>query len=87
MSHGRTLTETLSQIFQEREAELKRRSIPLDITCFRTSIWDETLYKCWSSIVVSLIPNVGTLESHLENFGQILEADEVGVMIFDDHMQ
>lgn len=32
-------------VFIEREAELKRRSIPLDITCFRTSIWDETLYK------------------------------------------
>jgi Ras-related GTP-binding protein A/B len=32
-------------IFREREAELKRRSLPLDITCFRTSIWDETLYK------------------------------------------
>lgn len=29
----------------ERESELRRRSIPLDITCFRTSIWDETLYK------------------------------------------
>ena len=33
------------QIFTEREVELKRRSLPLDITCFRTSIWDETLYK------------------------------------------
>ena len=32
-------------IFREREIELKRRSLPLDITCFRTSIWDETLYK------------------------------------------
>ena len=32
-------------IFSEREAELKRRSHPLEATCFKTSIWDETLYK------------------------------------------
>jgi Ras-related GTP-binding protein A/B len=64
-------------IFQERESELQRRSLPLSITCFRTSIWDETLYKAWSSIVYSLIPNVRQLEDHLEQFAEILEADEV----------
>eukprot|EP01135_Chromosphaera_perkinsii_P001508 Nk52_evm2s193 gene=Nk52_evmTU2s193 len=65
------------QIFMEREQELKRRSLPLDINCFRTSIWDETLYKAWSSIVYSLIPNVVQLERHLQNFADILDADEV----------
>ncbi|KNC86323.1 Ras-like GTP-binding protein A [Sphaeroforma arctica JP610] len=64
-------------IFGDRELELKRRSLPLDITCFRTSIWDETLYKAWSSIVYSLIPNVRLLELHLSKFADILEADEV----------
>lgn len=64
-------------IFMERESELRRRSIPLDITCFRTSIWDETLYKAWSSIVVSLIPNVNTLQTQLESFASIMDADEV----------
>lgn len=33
------------QIFKEREEDLKRLSRPLACTCFRTSIWDETLYK------------------------------------------
>jgi len=64
-------------VFAERMGELKRRSIPMDITCFRTSIWDETLYKAWSSIVVSLIPNVDILEKHLNNFCSLLDADEV----------
>ena len=32
-------------IFAEREQDLKRLSMPLKCTCFRTSIWDETLYK------------------------------------------
>ena len=33
------------QIFDKREAELMKRSLPLECTCFKTSIWDETLYK------------------------------------------
>merc|ERR1711907_294716 len=51
--------------------------LPLKITAFQTSIWDETLYKAWSSIVHALIPNVRLLEKHLERFCEICEADEV----------
>nr|XP_033705357.1 ras-related GTP-binding protein B isoform X11 [Tursiops truncatus] len=32
-------------IFKEREEDLRRLSRPLECSCFRTSIWDETLYK------------------------------------------
>mmetsp|Transcript_5871 Transcript_5871/g.7613 ORF Transcript_5871/g.7613 Transcript_5871/m.7613 type:complete len:453 (-) Transcript_5871:324-1682(-) len=45
--------------------------------CFGTSIWDETLYKAWSEIVTNLIPNIGVLESHLNDFCRICDADEV----------
>jgi Ras-related GTP-binding protein A/B len=69
--------EQREQVFKKREEELIQISAPLKITCFRTSIWDETLYKAWSSIVYSLIPNIKTLEVHLENFCNICEADEV----------
>jgi Ras-related GTP-binding protein A/B len=64
-------------VFRTREAELKKVSHPMKITCYKTSIWDETLYKAWSSIVYSLIPNVKTLEAHLDNFTKICGADEV----------
>lgn len=64
-------------IFTEREEDLKRLSKPLDCTCFTTSIWDETLYKAWSSIVYQLIPNVKQLEANLTQFGDIIDADEV----------
>lgn len=64
-------------IFLEREEELKKLSKPLDTTCFRTSIWDETLYKAWSSIVYMLIPNVKEMECSLNEFAEILDADEV----------
>ncbi|XP_071949653.1 ras-related GTP-binding protein A isoform X1 [Antedon mediterranea] len=64
-------------IFKEREDDLKRLSKPLICTCFRTSIWDETLYKAWSSIVYLLIPNVRQLETNLQKFADIIDADEV----------
>ncbi|KAF9184514.1 hypothetical protein BGZ50_003614 [Haplosporangium sp. Z 11] len=65
------------KIYNERVLELQTRSLPLQVVTFRTSIWDETLYKAWSSIVYSLIPNVQLLESHLDNFCKISEADEI----------
>lgn len=38
-------SDFLIQIFKEREEDLRRLSRPLECSCFRTSIWDETLYK------------------------------------------
>lgn len=69
--------EQREYIFKEREADIKKLSQPLQCTCFRTSIWDETLYKAWSNIVHSLIPNVDELERHLNNFADMIDADEV----------
>jgi Ras-related GTP-binding protein A/B len=46
-------------------------------TCYGTSIWDETLYKAWSEIVTNLIPNISVLETHLQKFTRLCDADEV----------
>jgi Ras-related GTP-binding protein A/B len=64
-------------VFSQKETELKKASLPFDIKCYKTSIWDETLYAAWSAIVTSLIPNVNTLAKHLEHFANVTEADEV----------
>jgi len=66
-------------LFRKRMNELNDGNPHKEIrvTYFRTSIWDETLYKAWSSIVYSLIPNIKALEAHLEKFCEICEADEV----------
>ncbi|KAN0063027.1 GTP-binding protein gtr1 [Thecaphora frezii] len=47
------------------------------VNCFATSIWDETLYRAWSRIVHTLIPNVAMLERHLSQFAHICSAMEV----------
>lgn len=51
----------------------------LQVACFKTSIWDETLYRAWSTMVYSLIPNRDHLQSHLEKLCEVCLADEVRV--------
>lgn len=64
------------QVFKEKEQAITQRSVSFQLTCFQTSIWDETLYKGWSSIVHSLIPNVKSMETLLQSFATICQADE-----------
>ena len=49
----------------------------MHVSCFKTSIWDETLYKAWSSIVYSLIPDIAMLEAHLKDLCSLCTASEV----------
>jgi len=63
--------------FEERSKLVKSQSEHFELNCFPTSIWDETLYKAWSEIVHSLIPNVKLLKAQLTDFSAICAADEV----------
>lgn len=65
------------KIFSERENEIINMSKPIKCACFKTSIWDETLYRAWSSIVYKLIPNVKELEQSLKLFAELMDGDEV----------
>jgi Ras-related GTP-binding protein A/B len=49
----------------------------MNLQCFGTSIWDETLFKAWSHIVANVVPDVNQLEKQLEHICRICEADEV----------
>lgn len=66
-------------ILQDRKRLIEELCIRYNFhfQCFGTSIWDETLYKAWSEIVTTLIPNIGVLESHLRDFCKMCDADEV----------
>jgi len=65
------------KLFEERRAAILSRSAGMKAQCFATSIWDETLYKAWSAIVYSLIPDMEILERNLNNLCDICQADEV----------
>lgn len=63
--------------FAEQSAIITAHTRGFPLQLFRTSIFDETLYKAWSSIVYAMIPNIRTLESHLATFTELCDADEV----------
>ncbi|KAH7107634.1 Gtr1/RagA G protein conserved region-domain-containing protein [Auriculariales sp. MPI-PUGE-AT-0066] len=70
------------EVFERRVKELEEESGPdVKVTAFGTSIWDESLYKAWSRIVHTLIPNVNVLAKHLTTFAEACGATEV--IIFD----
>jgi len=57
----------------EREA----KTFDLNITCFATSIWDETLFRAWSQIVCSLLDDETALKSELDSLSRQSGADEI----------
>ncbi|KAF8643829.1 hypothetical protein AX16_008846 [Volvariella volvacea WC 439] len=63
--------------FEKKKKELEEAGIEEDLTIFGTSIYDETLYKAWSNIVHTLIPNATTLSKHLALFATACNATEV----------
>ncbi|KAF4589216.1 GTP-binding protein GTR1 [Ophiocordyceps camponoti-floridani] len=49
----------------------------VEITPFATSIWDQSLYKAWASIIHDLVPNLVVIERNLANLGLAIEAEEL----------
>jgi Ras-related GTP-binding protein A/B len=49
----------------------------LEIMPFATSIWDQSLYKAWASIIHDLVPNLSAIEHNLANLGIAIEAEEL----------
>ena len=49
----------------------------VDLTPFATSIWDQSLYKAWASIIHDLVPNLSIIERNLANLGVAIEAEEL----------
>uniref|UniRef100_A0A6B2LB95 GTP-binding protein n=1 Tax=Arcella intermedia TaxID=1963864 RepID=A0A6B2LB95_9EUKA len=66
-----------NRIFEGISGQLQTMSQPFKITCFQTSIWEETLYRAWSAIVYSLVPNAELIKEHLTEFMNTIGAEEV----------
>ncbi|KAH8117027.1 Gtr1/RagA G protein conserved region-domain-containing protein [Phellopilus nigrolimitatus] len=64
-------------ILEKKTKDLQEASGDVGITIFGTSIYDESLYKAWSRIVHTLIPNAAILTKHLTTFAEACSATEV----------
>lgn len=46
-----------SSVFERRRTELLKMSLPTECRCYKTSIYENTLYIAWTSIVYELMPD------------------------------
>lgn len=69
--------EQRERIFQMKSIIIAQMSLPLKIKSFQTSIWHDSLYNAWASIIYSMIPNSDLINSHLLQFVEACDADEV----------
>ena len=71
------------KIVANREAAIREASgnFADQVRVFGTSIWDQSLYKAWGSIVNSLIPNLDDMEGYLRGLMRDTEAEEI--MLFE----
>lgn len=67
------------ELFNIMMTKLQKISNPYQfkLNGFPTSIWNESLYKAWSQIVCSLIPNMNLFNENLLKFNKILDAEEI----------
>ncbi|KAH3903607.1 Rag GTPase GTR1 SCDLUD_001251 [Saccharomycodes ludwigii] len=68
------------ELFQIMMSKLRDTSTAYgfpEIVGFPTSIWDESLYKAWSQIVCSLIPNMTQYQKNCKEIANIMECREL----------
>jgi len=66
-------------IFSKHANQLRKeaKTFELAITCYATSIWDETLFKAWSGIVCSLLEDEASLKLQLDMLCEKCQSDEI----------
>jgi len=61
---------------RELESKLKRMALPTLAICHYTSIWDESIYRAWSSILISLLPSIASITAELARFTERCKLQE-----------
>ncbi|SPQ21448.1 8c5d381b-2601-4401-b88c-eee093edb02e [Thermothielavioides terrestris] len=68
---------TREDVFDHRAALVRRKTAEAVAILFATSIWDQSLYKAWASIIHDLVPNLSLIETQLASLGLAIDADEI----------
>lgn len=72
-------TDIRKPLYEDRSVQIRENSgrFAQSLQTYATSIWDQSLYKAWGSIVHSLIPNLELIESYLRNLSDVVDAEEI----------
>ncbi|KAJ1926741.1 GTP-binding protein gtr1 [Tieghemiomyces parasiticus] len=69
--------ETRDRIVNEKTAQLMKRTGKLAVEVFSTSIFEPSLYRAWSRIMNSIMPNIEIIRQHLRQFCEVADVAEV----------
>ncbi|KAJ1977601.1 GTP-binding protein gtr1 [Dimargaris verticillata] len=64
-------------VVREKSEELTKRTGNMDVRIFSTSIFEPSLYRAWSHIMNSIMPNIEAIRRHLETFCKVADVTEV----------
>lgn len=65
------------RLLEYKRQHIQKISVPFKIVAFGTSIYHDSLYRAWSTIVYTLIPNSAIIKEHLQHFADSCEVEEV----------
>ena len=67
------------KMFAERSAAIRNASEGFRerVVFYATSIWDQSLYKAWTAIIYTLVPNATAIEQLLAKLAAVIDAREV----------
>ena len=77
MSRVADLRKKAREVLKEAASSPSHRDRSIHLRCYATSIWDATLYKAWSNIVHTIVPDVQYFETHLSELADMCSASEV----------
>lgn len=66
-------------MFLNRQKQFESKLGDFKMKCFATSIWEPTLYKAWSAIVRSIVPNLEKIKELLGKYSTACKADEIAL--------
>ncbi|KAK3308448.1 Gtr1/RagA G protein conserved region-domain-containing protein [Chaetomium strumarium] len=81
----RKTAEAVAIMHKQKPEQVQQQTVPsaagedlsINLQLFATSIWDQSLYKAWASIIHDLVPNLSVIEAQLASLGLAIDADEI----------
>ena len=72
-------THLRERLFVERSAQVRKQSESFEgtVAFYATSIWDQSLYKAWTAVIYTLVPNALAIELLMRKLAHAIDAREL----------
>ncbi|RKP35116.1 ras-related GTP binding B, isoform CRA_a, partial [Dimargaris cristalligena] len=70
-------TDVQDKVIHDKTVELRKRTGKMPVEIYGTSIFEPSLYRAWSKIMNSIMPNIDLIRQHLQQFCAVADVAEV----------